>query len=52
MNSSMTMDRECEVDELPGHKDDVKNRDDREEARASDDERPAQTGLDAIKYYL
>ena len=52
MNSSMTMDRECEVDELPGHKDDVKNRDDREEARASDGERPAQAGLDAIKYYL
>lgn len=51
MNSSMTIDREHEVDELPGRNNEVKNRDDREEAHASD-ERPAQTGLDAIKYYL
>jgi len=50
MNSSMTIDREREADEMPGRNNDVKNRDDRE-ARA-EGERPAQTGLDAIKYYL
>ncbi|HSQ77858.1 MAG TPA: sigma-70 family RNA polymerase sigma factor [Nitrospirota bacterium] len=52
MNSTMTIDRECEADEQPVRGDDVKNRDDREETRAVDGERPAQTGLDAIKYYL
>jgi RNA polymerase sigma factor (sigma-70 family) len=53
MNSSMTIDREHEVDELSGRNNDVKNRDGREEARATvAGERPAQTGLDAIKYYL
>jgi RNA polymerase sigma factor RpoS len=52
MNSSMTIDRECEADELPGRKRDVKKRDDQEEAHSADGERPAQTGLDAIKYYL
>ncbi len=55
MNISMTIDRECEAEELPGRKKDVavKDRDDREEAPAADDgERPAQSGLDAIKYYL
>jgi RNA polymerase nonessential primary-like sigma factor len=52
MNSSMILDRECEADELPVRNNDVKNRDDRKEARAAAGERPAQTGLDAIKYYL
>jgi RNA polymerase sigma factor (sigma-70 family) len=52
MNSSMTIDRECETDELPGRKRDVAKQDDQEEAHSADGERPAQTGLDAIKYYL
>jgi RNA polymerase nonessential primary-like sigma factor len=52
MNSSMTIDREREVDELPGRNNGGKDRDDREEERAAEGEQPAQTGLDAIKYYL
>lgn len=52
MSSSMTIDRECEADELPGRKRDVAKRDDQEEAHSADGERTAQTGLDAIKYYL
>jgi RNA polymerase nonessential primary-like sigma factor len=54
MNSTVTIDREHDVNDLLGHKADVRNRDEREEARAvgGDGERQAQSGLDAIKYYL